>query len=37
VGPSELQSQRGVIDAHFGAATVAAIMASLGRDENPFA
>lgn len=37
VGPSELQSQRGVIDAHFGAANVAAIMASLGRDENPFA
>jgi enoyl-CoA hydratase/carnithine racemase len=37
VGASELQAQRGVIDAHFGAATVSAIMASLARDENPFA
>ena len=37
VGPSELQAQRGAIDAHFGAASVAAIMESLGRDENPFA
>ena len=37
LAPSELQAQRGVIDAHFGAASVAMIMASLGRDENPFA
>ena len=37
LGPSELQQQRGVVDAHFGAAGVASIMASLGRDENPFA
>jgi enoyl-CoA hydratase/carnithine racemase len=36
-GTSELQAQRGVVDAHFGAASVAAIMASLARDENPFA
>ncbi|VXC06348.1 enoyl-CoA hydratase/isomerase family protein [Massilia sp. 9I] len=36
-GPSELQAQRGVIDAHFGAASVSAIMESLARDENPFA
>ena len=36
-GASELQAQRGVIDAHFGAASVAAIMESLARDENPFA
>ena len=36
-GESELQVQRGVIDAHFSAASVAAIMASLARDENPFA
>ena len=36
-GASELQAQRAVIDAHFGAASVAAIMASLARDENPFA
>ncbi len=37
VGASELQAQRGAIDAHFGAASVAAVMASLERDENPFA
>ncbi|SFD00402.1 enoyl-CoA hydratase/isomerase family protein [Massilia yuzhufengensis] len=36
-GASELQAQRGVIDAHFGAASVAGVMASLARDENPFA
>jgi len=36
-GASELQAQRAVIDAHFGAASVPAIMASLSRDENPFA
>ena len=37
VGASELQTQRAAIDAHFGAASVAAIMESLSRDENPFA
>jgi len=37
IGASELQAQRAAIDAHFGAASVAAIMASLSRDENPFA
>ena len=37
VGASELQVQRAAIDAHFGAASVAAIMESLSRDENPFA
>jgi len=37
VGASELQAQRAAIDAHFGAASVAAIMESLGRDENQFA
>ncbi len=36
-GSSELQAQRVVIDTHFGAASVAAIMESLARDENPFA
>jgi enoyl-CoA hydratase/carnithine racemase len=36
-GESELQAQRAVIDAHFGAASVAAVMESLARDENPFA
>ena len=36
-GPSELEAQRAVIDAHFGAASVGAIMESLARDENPFA
>ena len=36
-GASELQAQRAVIDAHFGAASVAAVMASLARDENAFA
>jgi enoyl-CoA hydratase/carnithine racemase len=37
VQASELQAQRAAIDAHFGAASVAAIMESLSRDENPFA
>ena len=37
VQASELQGQRAAIDAHFGAASVAAIMESLSRDENPFA
>ena len=37
IGASELQAQRATIDAHFGAASVAAIMASLERDEHPFA
>jgi len=37
IGTGELQAQRATIDAHFGAASVAAIMESLGRDENPFA
>ncbi len=37
VGASELQAQRAAIDAHFAAASVAAIMESLSRDENPFA
>ena len=36
-GASELQAQRAAIDAHFGAASVAAIMESLSRDESPFA
>lgn len=36
-GASELQAQRATIDAHFGAASVAAIMASLECDEHPFA
>lgn len=36
-GDSELQAQRQLIDAHFGAASVAAIMASLEGDETPFA
>lgn len=36
-GESELQAQRTSIDAHFGAASVAAIMASLERDDTPFA
>jgi len=36
-GASELQAQRTLVDAHFGAASVAAIMASLERDETPFA
>ena len=37
IGVAELQAQRAAIDAHFGAASVGAIMESLGRDENPFA
>ena len=36
-GNGELQAQRQLIDAHFGAASVAAIMASLEGDETPFA
>ncbi|MGH8853674.1 MAG: enoyl-CoA hydratase/isomerase family protein [Telluria sp.] len=36
-GASELRAQRAVIDAHFGAASVAAIIASLARDDTPFA
>jgi len=36
-GASTLQAQRGAIDAHFGAASVAAIMDSLARDDTPFA
>jgi enoyl-CoA hydratase/carnithine racemase len=37
LGASELQAQRVAIDTHFGAASVAAIMASLEPDESPFA
>jgi enoyl-CoA hydratase/carnithine racemase len=37
VGASELEAQRGLIDRHFGAPGVAAVMASLAGDENPFA
>jgi enoyl-CoA hydratase/carnithine racemase len=36
-GPAELQAQRAAIDAHFGAHSVAAIMASLARDSGAFA
>jgi len=36
-GASELQAQRASIDTHFGAGSVVAIMASLERDESPFA
>ncbi|MET0981831.1 MAG: enoyl-CoA hydratase/isomerase family protein [Telluria sp.] len=36
-GPSVLQAARGAIDAHFGAESVAAIMASLEGDDSPFA
>lgn len=36
-GAAELQAQRALIDAHFGAPSVAAIMASLDGDEAPFA
>ena len=36
-GESELQARRALIDTHFGAASVAAIMASLEPDETPFA
>jgi enoyl-CoA hydratase/carnithine racemase len=35
-GRSVLETQRAAIDAHFGAGSVAAIMASLEKDENPF-
>jgi len=37
VGPSELEAQREVIDAHFGAPSVAAVMEALARDASPFA
>jgi enoyl-CoA hydratase/carnithine racemase len=37
VGASVLETQRAAIDTHFGAGSVAAIMASLEKDENPFA
>jgi enoyl-CoA hydratase/carnithine racemase len=36
-GASELQAQRALIDRHFGAASVQAVMASLEGDEHPFA
>ena len=36
-GASELQARRSLIDAHFGATSVAAIMAALDADETPFA
>jgi enoyl-CoA hydratase/carnithine racemase len=36
-GERVLETQRASIDAHFGAGSVAAIMASLEQDENPFA
>jgi enoyl-CoA hydratase/carnithine racemase len=37
VGDSVLRAQRGLIDAHFGAASVGAVMASLERDGGAFA
>jgi enoyl-CoA hydratase/carnithine racemase len=37
VGASGLQEQRAAIDAHFGAATVGAVMESLAGDDSPFA
>jgi enoyl-CoA hydratase/carnithine racemase len=36
-GASELQAQRAALDAHFGAPSVAAVMASLARDHGAFA
>ncbi|OON59803.1 3-hydroxyisobutyryl-CoA hydrolase [Massilia sp. KIM] len=36
-GASELEAQRAAIDRHFGSDSVAAVMASLEADENPFA
>jgi enoyl-CoA hydratase/carnithine racemase len=36
-GASELQAQRALVDRHFGADSVAAVMASLAGDEHPFA
>lgn len=36
-GASELQAQRTLVDAHFGAGAIAAIMASLEGDATPFA
>jgi enoyl-CoA hydratase/carnithine racemase len=37
LGASELQAQRALVDKHFGAASVAAVMSSLEGDEHPFA
>lgn len=37
IGPSALQAERAAIDAHFGAGSVAAIMASLANDNGAFA
>jgi enoyl-CoA hydratase/carnithine racemase len=36
-GASELQAQRALVDRHFGADSVAAVMASLAGDDHPFA
>ena len=36
-GEGILRTQRAAIDAHFGAASVSAVMASLATDDNPFA
>jgi enoyl-CoA hydratase/carnithine racemase len=36
-GASELQAQRALVDRHFGADSVAAVMASLAGDDQPFA
>jgi enoyl-CoA hydratase/carnithine racemase len=36
-GASELEAQRALVDKHFGAVSVSAVMASLVREENPFA
>jgi enoyl-CoA hydratase/carnithine racemase len=36
-GASELEAQRALVDKHFGAASVPAVMASLEGDANPFA
>jgi enoyl-CoA hydratase/carnithine racemase len=37
VGASELEAQRALIDRHFGAASVQAVMDSLAGDDSPFA
>jgi enoyl-CoA hydratase/carnithine racemase len=37
LGASELQAQRGLVDRHFGASSVPAVMASLEGDSDPFA
>lgn len=37
MGASELQAQRMLVDTHFGAGSIGAIMASLERDDTPFA